>query len=167
MNGKERFSLSIPVSLLLIIILIAADQVTKILSVTHLKGQADISLIPGVLELHYLENHGAAFGILQNSRAFFIVIAVCAILGITFLYLRIPEHRTAEGKSYLPLRICALLLISGAAGNLIDRIRLVYVRDFIYFSLINFPVFNFADIVLVIGWVWLAIAVFKDLKYKK
>ena len=65
-------------------------------------------------------------------------VIVCGL--IVYLYLRMPEKRR-----YLPLRICAVLLCAGAAGNMIDRIRLGYVIDFLYFRLIDFPIFNVAD----------------------
>lgn len=151
MNKSASVKRSGPFLLFIVFLLVAADQVTKYLAVTYLKGRDSFSLIPGVLEFRYLENNGAAFGILQNSRFFFVIVALCAILGISFLYLRIPYHKTSDGKSYLPLRICCLLLVSGAAGNLIDRLQLVYVRDFIYFSLIDFPIFNVADIYVTVS----------------
>lgn len=121
--------------------LILLDQLTKLAAVRALGSGRSIVLLPGVLQLTYVQNRGAAFGILQNARAFFFVITLAALAVIVHILRRIPD-----GRKYLPLRICLHLIAAGAAGNLIDRIVLSYVRDFIYFSLIDFPVFNVADI---------------------
>ncbi|MFG6363410.1 signal peptidase II, partial [Schaedlerella sp.] len=94
------------------------DQVTKHLAVAHLKLQREIVLIPGVFELRYLENRGAAFGLFQNRQMFFVCAAVVIFLLIRFFYGRIPG-----GRRYLPMRICGVLICAGAVGNLIDRIR--------------------------------------------
>lgn len=69
-----------------------------------------------------------------------------AIVVIVLIYLRIPN-----GKKYIPLRITLIMIAAGAGGNLIDRLHLGYVRDFIYFSLIHFPVFNVADMYVTIA----------------
>ena len=78
---------------------------------------------------------------MQNALPFFVVITLAALCVITYFLLHIPSQ-----KRYLPLRICLCFIAAGAIGNFIDRLRLSYVRDFIYFSLIDFPVFNVADI---------------------
>ena len=122
------------------------DQVTKHLAVAHLKLQMEIVLIPGVFELRYLENRGAAFGLFQNRQMFFVCAAVVIFLLIGFFYGRIPG-----GRRYLPMRICGVLICAGAVGNLIDRIRYQYVVDFFYFRLIDFPIFNVADCYAVIA----------------
>lgn len=122
------------------------DQVTKHLAVIHLKSQKEIVLIPGVFELRYLENRGAAFGLFQNRQMFFIAAAVFIFFLIGFFYGKIPS-----GRRYTPMRVCAVLICAGAVGNLIDRIRLQYVVDFFYFSLIDFPIFNVADCYAVIA----------------
>ena len=94
-----------------------------------------------MFELNYLENRGAAFGLLQNRQIFFVCVAILIFAFILYCYVRIPK----TGR-YLPLRLCGIFIVAGAAGNLIDRIRLGYVVDFFYFRLIDFPVFNVADI---------------------
>ncbi|MDO5131564.1 MAG: signal peptidase II [Eubacteriales bacterium] len=124
-----------------VLIMIVFDQLTKQAAVRSLKNGAGIPLLPGILELTYVQNRGAAFGILQDARIFFFLITCAALLLIGSILLKIPE-----GQRYLPMRICLLIITAGAIGNLIDRILLSYVRDFIYFSLIDFPVFNVADI---------------------
>ena len=93
------------------------------------------------LEFYYIQNRGAAFGIFQNGTLILGIISAVALAVLIFVYLRIPD-----GKKYLPLRLVLIFIAAGAAGNLYDRITLHYVRDFIYFSLIDFPVFNVADI---------------------
>ena len=132
-------------ALLLCVLLIAADQATKLLAVARLKDQAPFVLLPGVLELRYLENRGAAFGILQGQKIFLVII---------YFYFRVPE-----GKRHLPVRIFLIMLFSGAIGNFIDRCRLDYVIDFIYFKLIDFPIFNVADCYVTIAVILFAIAI--------
>lgn len=130
------------------------DQLTKYLAVLNLQNQPAKVIIDGVFELRYLENRGAAFGMMQNMQYFFVAgaIAVCAV--IVVLYIRIPHT-----VRYIPLRACAVLLCAGAVGNLIDRIRLNYVIDFFYFRLIDFPIFNVADCYVVISCVFFALLI--------
>lgn len=122
------------------LILILADQLTKWLAVVNLKDKGPFIIIDGVFQLRYLENRGAAFGMLQNRQFIFVAGAAVIFLIVAFLYAKMPQD-----KRYLPLRICAVLLCSGAIGNMIDRLRLNYVVDFFYFNLIDFPIFNVAD----------------------
>lgn len=130
----------------LIIILILADQLTKLWALAELRGSEGISVITGIFELQYLENRGAAFGILQNHQVLFLLITVLAAVLLTYIYARIPDD-----KKYIPLRICYVLLMSGAFGNMIDRAFRGYVVDFFYFKLIDFPVFNVADIYVTVA----------------
>ena len=122
------------------------DQLTKYLADLYLKDRPAKVLIDGVFELRYLENRGAAFGMMQNMQYAFIAGAVAVCIIILFLYIKMPHT-----FRYLPLRICAVLLFAGAVGNMIDRIRLNYVIDFFYFRLIDFPIFNVADCYVVIA----------------
>lgn len=130
------------------------DLFTKSLAAATLKGQPPCVLIPGVLELLYLENTGAAFSMLENAQWLFVLIALAAIGVITWVLWKTPQKR-----HYLPLHIILTLISAGAAGNLIDRAALHYVRDFIYFVIINFPVFNVADIYVTVSTVLLVIFV--------
>lgn len=146
--------------LIIIAALVIFDQVTKIISVKGLANGNNVTLIPGVLELTLVQNRGAAFGILQDARILFFIITTAAFCVIVYILRRLPATR-----HYMPLRICLYFVAAGAAGNLIDRIMLSYVRDFIYFSLINFPVFNVADIYITcsaFALVLLAIFYYKD-----
>ena len=112
---------------------LALDQWTKYLASTILRRLESFSLISGVFELRYLENRGAAFGIMQNRQIVFVVGGIIILAVILYLYQKMPFT-----PHYRPLRICAVLLASGAVGNMIDRVKLDYVVDFFYFRLIDF-----------------------------
>lgn len=124
-----------------IAVLIVIDQITKVIAVNALGSGHRIPLIKGVLEFTYVQNRGAAFGILQNALPFFVIITLAALAVICYILARVPSDR-----HFLPIRLCLCFIAAGAVGNFIDRLFLSYVRDFIYFSLIDFPVFNVADI---------------------
>lgn len=141
-------------SILAVTVGILLDQYTKLLAIEKLKDHEPFALIKDVFELSYLENRGAAFGIMQNQRLFFILSFILIIVLIVGLYLRLPISRR-----FLPIRICGILIVSGACGNVIDRLRLGYVVDFFYFKLIDFPVFNVADIFVVAGVIILALLI--------
>ena len=142
----------IGIGIVLIAALVFLDQFTKHLAVLHLKDQPNIIWVKGVMELEDLENRGAAFGILQNQQWLFILLFFLFVTAVIIFYCRMPLD-----KKYLPVQIISLFLIAGGLGNLIDRIRLGYVIDFFYFSLINFPIFNVADIYVTVGMVILFI----------
>ena len=135
-------------AVVLIVVAVLLDQYTKYLAVTNLKDKPAFVLWDKVFELTYLENRGAAFGI-----------AVVIFVFILYCYIRIPK----TGK-YLPLRLCGIFIVAGAAGNLIDRIRFGYVVDFFYFRLIDFPVFNVADIYVTVSFAVLLLLVFFQYK---
>ena len=140
-RSPENLRAKLLPGIFIIFILIVLDQLTKILAVHFLGGGQKVILIPGVLELTLIHNSGAAFGILQNAMVFFFTITAAALAVIIIILSRIPSSRR-----YLPMRLCLFFIAAGAVGNLIDRVVFSYVRDFIYFSLIDFPVFNVADI---------------------
>lgn len=116
------------------------DQWTKKLAVEKLMNKNPFVLIDGVFEFHYSENRGAAFGILQGKQIAFYIIAAVVIVGVLYVLYKMPAD-----KKYLPLIFTLFLLTSGAIGNLIDRAVQQYVVDFLYFKLIDFPIFNVAD----------------------
>lgn len=126
---------------MLFVILVIADQLTKHLAVVRLKNQAAYNLINGILEFNYLENRGAAFGVLQNQKYFFVFVALIFIGVIVFVLIKVPTQ-----KKYYSLNILLVMIAAGAVGNMIDRIRYDYVVDFIYLVCIQFPIFNVADI---------------------
>ena len=171
-NGRKYINIHALVQIILAIALIAADQITKLLAVLYLKDNDPYVLIDGVLELKYLENTGAAFGIFQNKQwLFYIITAVIAGLVVLFWFMilsRLKKYcrfgvvcpNTFCRKTYndlIGLTYILTMLFAGAIGNLIDRIANRYVVDFIYFSIINFPVFNFADILVSVSAVLLII----------
>lgn len=131
-------------------VLIALDQITKWLAVHNLKGHDPFILIDGVFEFYYLENPWAAFSLgKQLSSLFLIIVLILTVVFCAFLIwlaFRIPVERR-----FNLLRIVLILVISGAIGNFIDRVLHHYVIDFFYFVLIDFPIFNVADIYVVIG----------------
>ena len=123
---------------------ILLDQLTKWLSVKFLMLTDTVPLIKGVLHLTYVENPGAAFGMLKDAPWVFNTLSVIAIAAmLAYLYL---GH--SQSKIY---SISLAMIASGGIGNMIDRISLKYVVDFIDFRLINFAVFNGADSFVCIG----------------
>ena len=154
MQNKNKTFQSYMYAVIWCVIAIFIDQITKWLVVHNLKGKDSITIIPNVFELHYLENRGAAFGMLQNKQIIFLIGASIVLIAIGYLYGKIPYM-----SRYFWLRFCAVLVCAGAIGNMIDRIRLNYVIDFFYFSLIDFPIFNVADCYVVVACVLFAILV--------
>lgn len=135
---------------------IAIDQLTKFLAVRYLKLIPTKPLIDGVLHLTYVENRGAAFGMLADNRWIFILASTIMIIGLSvYLY-----GGFAQSKLYTA---SILLIISGGIGNMIDRLALGYVVDFIDFRLINFAVFNGADSFVCIGAALLILALIIDI----
>lgn len=150
MNKKKKLQLA--VDILLALLLIIVDQTTKYFAVTDLMNQKPKVIWDGVFELHYLENRGAAFGMLQDQKVFFVLIAVIILAVIVYVLIKVPYQ-----KMYTKLHITLVFIASGAVGNLIDRLRYDYVVDFLYFSLIDFPIFNVADIYVTVSSVFLVI----------
>ena len=131
---------------ILLAILIALDQITKYLAVIKLKSQPAYNIIDGVLEFNYLENRGAAFGMLQNQKIFFVFVAAIFLCVIVYVLIKVPTD-----KKFNSLHIFLTMIAAGAIGNMIDRLRFDYVVDFIYIVLINFPIFNVADIYVTVS----------------
>ncbi len=143
---------SLLIALLGFIVLVALDQITKILAITHLKNKSPYVIWENVFELHYAENRGAAFSILQDQIVFFIISTSVLICLISFFFYKLIGH-----KKYRPINCLLVFLLAGAMGNFIDRIRLGYVIDFLYFKLIDFPIFNVADSYITVSLVLLVI----------
>ncbi len=135
MISKKHF-----LNIFICIVLIVTDQITKIIAKKSLED-APFVIIKDVFELRYLENRGAAFGIMQGGKAFFVILTTIVVLLLVFYLARLSEE-----KRFLPIRVVFLFLLSGAIGNFIDRLIRNYVVDFFYFKLIDFPIFNMADI---------------------
>lgn len=144
--------------LLCIILLVVLDQISKSLAVHFLMGNEGVEVIPDFFRLIYVENRGAAFGILQDSRTFFILVTLL-VVGVIAYYLFV---RKKEVKGFN--RLALVLILSGTIGNFIDRLRLSYVVDFISLRFFNwdFAVFNFADSLIVLGTLFLIINILKS-----
>ncbi len=129
---------------------IFADQFTKVLARKYLIDERGFSksyyLIKDVLCFHYLENRGSVWGILQGRINFLLIVSLLLFAILIYAYIRIPKE-----KKYLPLLWIDVFMLVGAFGNTIDRIVFGYVTDFIYFEIINFPIFNFADCCITIA----------------
>lgn len=125
--------------------ILVIDQITKYLVVSHFSLQESITLIPGLFNLTYIHNRGAAFGIFQNQTLPFILVTLAALIaGVWVLYKRLFDHALMDWA--------ILLVMSGGLGNLIDRVfRQGNVVDFIETAFMKFPVFNIADCAVVIG----------------
>lgn len=140
---------------LIFIIFLAIDQITKYFAVAFLQGKPSVHLIGDFLRFTYVENRGAAFGILQNQRMFFII---STIVLVAFLVYLIVFNKKVTNATKLTLS----LVLSGAIGNFIDRLRLGYVIDFVdvrFGNFYDFPVFNVADSCLVVGVIILVILI--------
>ena len=157
-SGKQQFISSIFVAVLVFI-----DKITKDMAVLFLKDKPAIPIIKDVFELKYLENTSAAFGMdpisllhkifkfpvfienpelyLNVRMIFFYILTIVMIWLLGLFYLRIPNEKRFKYMDWI-----VLFMIAGAIGNLIDRVVQQYVVDFLYFKLINFPIFNVADI---------------------
>ena len=150
---------------LLILFLVLLDQGTKYLAILYLKGNSGIPLIDQVLTLRYLENRGMAFGLLQNKILFLVLVCMVFFAAIIYLFIKTPAT-----VYYRPLLYTAAVVFSGAMGNFIDRVFRRYVVDFIYFSLIDFPTFNVADIYVTVAafaMILLGIFYYKEEDYNK
>lgn len=126
--------------------LLLADQYTKYLAILHLKGKMPFVLLDKILEFSYLENTGAAFSSFSGMQTPLIVLTALVIAVLAWRYFTLPA-----GERFIWIRLCLLFILSGAVGNLIDRVLRRYVVDFIYFVPINFPKFNVADIYITVG----------------
>ena len=138
------------VAFLVILSLIGIDQITKILATDLLKPVEEIPIIGELLVFRYCVNTGAAFSMFQNNK--FLLIGLTSILLIGGLVLIFGGFI----KKKVPLYAVSVVL-AGGIGNLIDRILLGYVTDFIYIKVIDFAIFNFADMCVTIGGVFLVV----------
>ncbi|MED1854129.1 MULTISPECIES: signal peptidase II [Brevibacillus] len=139
--------------------IIALDQWTKSLVVKHMELGQSIPLIQDVLHLTSHRNTGAAFGILANQRMLFVVITIAVVVGILISLIRI-------GKSQPRVSLALSMVLGGAIGNFIDRVTTGKVVDFVDVTVINFPIFNVADMAITIGVGLLLLDVLLDSKRK-
>lgn len=140
-------------SFVIIFTIVAMDQISKYLVFEYLKGHGSIPLLDGIFHLTYAENTGAAFSIFTDMQLFLkIITSIFSV--ILFIYLATLTKKEAK----LSIKSLSLaFIIGGALGNLIDRFRFNFVVDFFDFRLINFAIFNVADIFIVLGSILLVI----------
>lgn len=145
-----------------IVVLVTADQFSKFLIVRNITESSKIVLIKDFFNITYVKNYGAGFSIMQNQRFFLTAITIIALIIFTYLLLKSKNNEVLD-------RVCYLLIIGGALGNLFDRITLGYVIDFLDFYIFgyDFPVFNLADSFLTIGFFILAISIILEGKNAK
>ncbi len=135
---KQKENILIPAVVFLIIFL---DQLVKYIVSKNMSLNESIPIIKNILHLTYIHNTGASFGILKGQQVFLIIISIIVILLILYYFYKTKDN--------LKIKISAALILAGAIGNLIDRIRLNYVTDFIDFRI--WPAFNVADSCITIG----------------
>ena len=139
------------ISLLLSALIVAADQIFKLLVVQYVKPAGSISVIPGLFSLDYVPNRGAAFSMMQNRTAFFVVVTAVVCIFIVVAMFRYKNHEFFS-------RAACVLVLGGGIGNMIDRISHAYVVDYLHVSF--FPaIFNFADMCVTVGAVFFIIHV--------
>lgn len=149
---KKIFSISF--------ICILIDQIIKLIITINLNFTESINIIKNFFRITYLQNNGAAFSILSGNRIFLILITLLSLILIYFVLIKNKKINNIES-------ICYGSLIGGIIGNLIDRIRLGYVIDYLDFNFGNYqyPVFNFADILIVVSAITLLIISLKEVKH--
>lgn len=141
-------------SILFVILLVVLDQASKIyLTLVNKTSPIDLEVIRGFFRITYTCNDGAAFSILKGKRVFFIIMTIIVVFLIVYYLLK--------NKVYWVEKYSLLLIISGAVGNLIDRIMYGHVIDFLDFIIFgyDFPVFNIADSFITIGAIGLIISI--------
>lgn len=142
-EGKYIFLLA---DMLIAAALLLLDQFTKYLVTLHLKDRPALVLIDGVLELQYFENTGIAFSLFQERKFFILMTGFLVLAVILFFLFKVPRRR-----KFLVVHVLMSVLIAGALGNIVDRLRFDYVVDFISFVLIHYPIFNVADCYIVVS----------------
>ena len=130
--------------LAIMVLVVFLDQLTKYLTIFFLKPIPTFPLIQDVLHLTYVENTGAAFGMMKNQRWFFMIVSTVAIIALLIYLFKKKTQSKLENLSIA-------FIVGGGIGNMIDRIFLGYVVDMIDFRLINFAVFNVADSFVCVG----------------
>ncbi|MFS7237583.1 signal peptidase II [Carnobacterium divergens] len=145
---------------LLALVVLIVDQVTKYLVVQNIELYQVKAFLPGVLSWMYIQNIGAAWSILEGQMWFFYVITTVVIIGVIY----IMQKYAKESRLF---SMGLALILAGALGNFIDRIRLGYVVDMVRVELFDFPIFNVADMSLSIGVALIIVYVLLDEKNKK
>ena len=130
-------------AVIILIVLIAADQLLKWWTVSHLALGESAPLIPGVIQLTRLHNTGAAWSSFSGARWLLIALTAAGMCAIAWLLVKIVRHPLGQWS--------LAIILGGGIGNLIDRVRLGYVVDMLDTMFMDFPVFNVADVFVVCG----------------
>ena len=131
----------------MIAFLIFSDQITKYLITQNFELHESRPVIKNIFHITYIQNTGMAWGMLQGKRLFFLIFTIPVLILFAYMYHNIAP----EGGKFRVVKGIIICVMAGAAGNMIDRIRLSYVVDFLDFTCIDFPVFNVADILVTCG----------------
>ncbi|WP_278278450.1 signal peptidase II [Acetoanaerobium noterae] len=158
LKSKNYFQEGKMFYILSIVLILIIDQFSKYLTVLYIKPINSYPLINQVFHLTYAENRGAAFSIFSGKQMLLIIVTalIITLLGCYFVKVR------KSGQTLL--KVSLSLIIGGAMGNLVDRLRLNYVVDMLDFTLINYPIFNMADVFVVTGAILLSYYMLKDTK---
>lgn len=137
-------------SILIFAVLFAADLITKYtICPAVIEAGGVMEFIPGFIRFEYTKNTGMAWGMLSNATLLLTVISLISCIALAFVIIKLQR------KMPTAIRLALIMILAGAAGNLFDRAFLGYVRDFIAFDFMNFPIFNFADSCVSVGGVLL------------
>ena len=146
---KRYFAAGISVILLAVI-----DQIIKYFVVKNMEFGVYKPVIGDILGLEYIQNTGSAWGMLSKYTFILTILSIVILLAVIYAY-----KNVSCSDRYRIIRILMVFVAGGAIGNLIDRIRLKYVVDYIYVKCINFPVFNFADICVTVSMILLILLI--------
>jgi len=150
------------ISIVVAAMLIIVDQITKYVALIKLKPIGNTTLIKGFMDFTFVENRGAAFGILNGKTWLLLLLAIVICIILIIIIKKLPHT-----KEYRYLKATLVLILAGAIGNMIDRVVRGYVVDFFEFTFFKFPVFNMADIYVVVGTISMAIIVLFVIKDDK
>ncbi|MBR6551428.1 MAG: signal peptidase II [Clostridia bacterium] len=156
--------MSVVGAIIFVLSLVGIDQVIKYIVIEYLKPIGVFELIEGFIRLRYVENTGAVFGSFSSHTAVLTVVSI--ILLIVTVYFLVSQKNKSKLVSFT-----LLLMIAGGIGNIIDRIRLHFVVDYIEPTFIDFAVFNFADCLITVGafvlMIYLVVDIVKEEKQKR
>ncbi len=158
-KNSKKIIINCVTDIMLFACLTAIDQITKIFARKALIDNKTINIIKNVFVLNLVKNRGSAWGMFSGKINFLLIVTVAFTAILIVLYIKMVKY-----DKYRILIFIDAVMIAGAVGNLIDRIVFGYVTDFFDFTLINFPVFNFADICITVSAAVLIILMFT--KYK-